>query len=121
MNDCILVLDQDKGSLTVFRTTRIGANVHEALKLYYAGDYKAAVEPWKQVIAENANYELAYIGIGSALYNQQQYDEALTYFQLGRDSARYSEAFKEYRVALMRKNIVWIVAAVVAIVACGRR
>ena len=116
MNDCILVLDQDKGSLTVFRTTRIGANVHEALKLYYAGDYKAAVEPWKQVIAENANYELAYIGIGSALYNQQQYDEALTYFQLGRDSARYSEAFKEYRVALMRKNIVWIVAAVVAIV-----
>ena len=57
MNDCILVLDQDKSSLTVFRTTRIGANVHEALKLYYAGDYKAAVEPWKQVIAENANYE----------------------------------------------------------------
>lgn len=116
LGDRILVLDQDKSNLTVFRTTQIGVNVHEALELYYAGDYEAAMEPWQKVISENANYELAYIGIGSALYNQQRYEEALGYFKLGRDNVRYSEAFKEYRVALMRENIWWILAVVAVLV-----
>lgn len=116
----IYVLDQDKGSLTVFRTTRIGKNVHQALELYYAGDYAAAVGPWEQVIAENANYELAYIGIGSALYNQQDYAGALDYFSLGRDSMRYSEAFKEYRVSVMRRAAPWGAAAVILLFAAVR-
>lgn len=116
LGDDILVLDKDKACLTVFRLTAVGANIHQALMLYNEGRYEQAIEPWKQVIQENPNFELAYIGVGSALYNQQQYKEAMDYFLLGRDSTRYSEAYKEYRIEIMRANLVYIVIGLIVMV-----
>lgn len=115
LTDQVLVLDRSKCSLTVFRLTQVGENIHRALNLYYAGKYEEAITPWKQVVQENANYELAYIGIGSALYNQQDYKQAMTYFRLGRDEVRYSEAFREYRIAFLRANLLWLVLGIVAV------
>ena len=116
--DRILVLDKSKCNLTVFRLTETGQNVHYALELYHAGKYTEAIEPWKKVIEENTNFELAYIGVGNALYNQQDYAGAMGYFKLGRDGDKYSEAFKEYRVQLLRGNIGWIIIVLVLIFLC---
>ena len=107
----ILVLDKMKASVTVFSQTETGKNVHEALALYNEGRYEQAIVPWEKVLEDNPNFELAYTGIGSALYNKQQYREAMDYFKKGRDSTRYSEAFREYRIELMRVNLVYIFIA----------
>lgn len=109
----ILVLDAGKNNITVFEPTLIGTKIHNALSLYNSGNYQESLEPWLEVIEQNPNFQLAYIGIGNALFNEGNYKEAMSYYELAKDSEGYSNAYKEYRVIMMRNNIVWIVLVIV--------
>lgn len=109
----ILVLDAGKNNITVFEPTLIGAKIHNALSLYNSGNYQESLEPWLEVIEQNPNFQLAYIGIGNALFNEGNYKEAMSYYELAKDTEGYSNAYKEYRVIMMRNNIVWIVLVIV--------
>lgn len=109
----ILVLDADKNNITVFEPTLIGTKIHNALSLYNSGNYQESLEPWLEVIEQNPNFQLAYIGIGNALFNEGNYKEAMSYYELAKDTEGYSNAYKEYRVIMMRNNIVWIVLVIV--------
>lgn len=100
----ILVLDAGYNNLTIFDITEFGTWVRKATKLYYDGFYEEAVEPWKEVLKRNSNYELAYVGIGKALMRSERYTEALEYFKLGNDRIGYSEAFKYARTQVLRDN-----------------
>jgi len=113
----ILILDEQKGNITFFRLSSFGKAVHKAVKLYNEGLYEEAVEPWKEVLKRNMNYELAYIGIAEALMKVEEYDAAMRYFNLGFDRAGYSEAFKEYRTETVRNRFTFIIIGVVLIVA----
>ncbi len=113
----LLVLDSKKATVTVFRLTDMGRAVHQAVGFYNQGNYEEAIEPWQRVLEHNPNYELAYIGIGSALYNRQEHQSAMEYFLKGRDSERYSDAYKEYRIISMRSNFVYIFAGLIAVFA----
>lgn len=104
-NGNIIVLDSLKNNMTVFSRTDYGQKVMEATKLYFEGQYDQAVGLWTEVIKRNGNLELAYMGIGKALYNTGDYKEAMKYFKLGYDREGYSEAFKEHRKMAMRKSI----------------
>lgn len=115
VNDRIVVLDKTKADLTVFRLTETGQKVHHALELYHEGKYTEAIDPWLEVIQENVNFELAYIGVGNALYNLKDYKGAMEYYELGRDSEKYSEAFAEYRNETLRKNMGWIFLLVIVL------
>lgn len=115
LNDKLIVLDKSKGNLTVFSLTATGEKVHQALMLYHKGKYTEAIEPWLEVIEENVNFELAYVGVGSALYNLKDYKGAMKYFELGRDSEKYSEAYAGYRNEVLRKNMGWIFLVVVVL------
>lgn len=109
----ILVLDAGKNNITVFEPTLIGTKIHNALSLYNNGNYQESLEPWLEVIEQNPNFQLAYIGIGNALFNEGNYKEAMSYYELAKDTEGYSNAYKEYRVIMMRNNIVWIVLVIV--------
>ncbi len=100
----VLVLDEEKDSLTVFRPTRFGNLVRRATALYRQGDYQAALEPWNEVIKLCANYDLAYRGRGKALRQLGRYREAMRDFKLARYQRFYSEAFKDYRNQVLREN-----------------
>lgn len=109
----ILVLDAGKNNITVFEPTLIGTKIHNALSLYNSGNYQESLEPWLEVIEQNPNFQLAYIGIGNALFNEGNYKKAMSYYELAKDTEGYSNAYKEYRVIMMRNNIVWIVLVIV--------
>ncbi len=116
INGRLFVLDSTKSSITVFGITDTGNNIRSALMLYNDGDYEASLKPWLEVIKQNPNFQLAYIGIGNAYYNNQDYKKAMEYYELAAYTTGYSEAFKEYRVAAVRGNIGWIAAAIVVLV-----
>lgn len=103
MGDRVLVLDADKGSVTVFEKTEYGRLVERAVLLYADGLYQEAREIWREVARLNVNCELAYIGIGKALYEQGDYRQAMHYFELGYDRAGYSRAYEEYRKIAARQ------------------
>ena len=97
MGNDLLVLDSMESSLTVFTPTPYGSMIYKAIQEYRQGRYDDSAESWREVLSQNGNYDLAYIGIGRALLRQDRYEQAMAYFKLTRDSKNYSEAFKLYR------------------------
>lgn len=119
-NDNIFILDSMKNNITVFGLTDTGKTVHQALILYNSGDYTESMQPWLQVAEENPNFQLAYIGIGNALFNEGEYSKAMEYYELAKDTEGWSNAYREYRVIAMRKNVIWIILIIVALIASSK-
>lgn len=113
--DDILVLDSVKNNITFFSLTKTGKAVHNALILYNSGDYAASIKPWYEVVEANPTFQLAYIGIGNALFNDGEYKKAMEYYEIARDTMGYSNAYREYRVIFMRNNFIWILALIIAV------
>ncbi|MEF2247387.1 YIP1 family protein [Paenibacillus sp. IITD108] len=104
LNESLLIVDSAKNNLTVYKQTSYGHYVREAVKRYDDGQYAEAVELWREVLKRNGNLELAYTGIGKALYSSEQYKEAMKYYKWGYDMDGYSDAYKGYRKQALRHN-----------------
>ncbi|MBQ7520168.1 MAG: gluconolactonase, partial [Clostridia bacterium] len=109
----LLVLDENENSITVFTPTDYGNLIYQASDQYLKGDYEGSADTWRQVLRLNANYNLAFIGIGRSLMRQEHYSEAMEYFKMAHDRENYGRAYRYYRKEVVEKNIVWIVAILV--------
>lgn len=103
--DKILVLDQERGEIVIFRPTRYGQLINEAVTLRYNGDEEQAVYLWEEVLKLDANFELAYVGIGKSLLAKGDNKEAMRYLKLGMDQKHYSVAYKRYRNEVLKANM----------------
>ncbi|MBP3651397.1 MAG: hypothetical protein J6K73_16625 [Clostridia bacterium] len=114
----LFVLDQNEADITVFSPTEYGNLIYDASSAYLSGDYDGSAEKWEEVLKHNANYNLAFIGIGRALMRQEKFEEAMEYFEMAHDRDNYGRAFRQYRKIWVEENIGWMVAvlAVVMIV-----
>lgn len=110
----VYILDQSKGTITIYTLTDFGRTVLKANNYYIDGKYEEALEPWREVLRRDANYDLAYVGIGNAYLKQGKYKEALKYFRLGYYRNGYSKALKEYRSQLLRDNFSLMMAIIFA-------
>ena len=104
----LLVLDQQECSITLFAPTDYGALIYTATEQYLKGFYEDSADTWRQVLARNGNYDLAYVGIGRALLREDEYKEAMHCFEVARDAKNYGEALRLYRKVWVEENINWI-------------
>ena len=102
--DKVYVLDGRNNDITVFSETLFGTYVHEANEMYNEGLYEDSLALWQDILKRDGNYNMAYIAIGRALLNQDEYAEAMKYFKAGFDDKDYDKAFEYNRKALMRNN-----------------
>ncbi|MBP5605766.1 MAG: hypothetical protein J6X60_09540, partial [Ruminiclostridium sp.] len=102
-------------SITVFRQTEFGAIVQDAIKLFNEGLYDEAKAPWEEVLRRDANYWLAYIGLGNAYLNQNDYATALDYFYRT-SRAGYNRAFKSFRIEFIRANFTCMLVIVLVVI-----
>lgn len=116
IEDKLLVLDKGMNAVTLFGLTEFGAKVHEAMKLYNDGRYDEAVAPWKEVIKLDANYNLAYIGIGKAMLESGNNIEAMKYFKTGYYPKGYDAAYSEYRSDWLRAHFSLIFFPIVMLI-----
>ncbi|MFA5219838.1 MAG: hypothetical protein WC424_01935 [Bacilli bacterium] len=100
----ILVLDKFSKAVIRFKPTDIAKVINRAVKYQYNGQLKEAAEEWKNVVSENPNYELAYVGIGKSLLNDGRYEDAMAFFQIGFNQTYYSRAYKSYRDQVIKEN-----------------
>ncbi len=114
-NGKVYVVDNIKNSITVFRQTEFGAIVQHAIQLFNEGLYDEAKEPWEEVLRRDANYGLAYIGLGNAYLNQNDYATALDYFYRT-SRAGYNRAFKSFRIEFIRANFTWMLTIVLVVI-----
>lgn len=101
----LFVLDTVNGSITIFTPTKFGSLIYGATEDFAVGDYNASADKWQQVLDINSNYDLAFIGLGKAALRQENYKEAMNYFEVKKSHRNYSKAFKYYRKEWIEKNI----------------
>jgi len=111
----LLVLDGLKNSVTIFTPTEYGRMIYDATDTYLTGNYDRSAELWEEVMKLNANYPLAFRGIGRSMLRQERYKEAMDYFERAHDREDYGRAFKQYRKIWIEKNILWIILILTAV------
>lgn len=121
----LFVLDQTENSVTVFTPTEYGLMIYDAIEKYQNGQYDESAKVWRDVLKQNANYPLAFRGIGLAVLRQNDYEGAMKYFKMAHDRANYGRAFKLYRKEWIEKNVLWLFLGLAALLvvplALGRR
>ncbi|MCR3906432.1 MAG: hypothetical protein NUK62_05360 [Tenericutes bacterium] len=93
----IYAIDQTSNSLQVFIPTEFANLVHYAIDLYQDGKYLESLEPWQEVLKMNNLFDLANKGIGDAHFSNMDYESAMIYYEVARDTTGYSNAFWEVR------------------------
>lgn len=119
LGDRMAVLDKDNNRLSVFAPTTYGSLIRSAVMALSEGRTDESTEAWKRVLQLNANFDVAYIGIGKSLLKQGENREAMSYFELGNSREYYSEAFKRYRKEVVFEHfgtIVLVIALAIAVV-----
>jgi tetratricopeptide (TPR) repeat protein len=111
----LLVLDQLENSVTLFQTTEYGQSIYDASEAYLDGDYDRSADLWRDVLKMNANYPLAFRGIGRSMFRQEKYREAMDYFERAHDREDYGRAFKQYRKIWIEKYLLWIILILAAV------
>ncbi len=114
----ILALDNSVTGykLMVFSPTEYCSTIMSALRNQNEHNYSASIGYWQDVLTKNNNFDLAYIGIGKALYNQGKYDEAMEMLASAYETEQYSQAFAEVRKDVMGKWLIPVVILVIALV-----
>jgi len=108
VDENLWVLDEGKRNITIFEITEFGRNVHSAMRMHNEGRYVEGIDYWNRVIRYNANYLLAYQGLGRAYFQLEDFSTAMQYFRLAGDRAGYSDAFSEQSLIFMRANFGWV-------------
>ena len=112
----LYVLDSRKNSITIFTRTVFGEIVTKATNLYNDGYYEESYEPWNEVIKYDGNYRRAYIGIGNALFQREDYKNAMKYYKIAISRKRYNKAYEGYRNAFLKKYFTAIIVFIVLII-----
>ncbi|MBR2930699.1 MAG: YIP1 family protein [Clostridia bacterium] len=114
---CILDNNQMDGyKITVFTPTEYCDTIIAALRNQNEHNYDASIDYWRDLLTSNNNFDLAYIGIGKALYSQGEYAEAYAMLQKAYETNYASDAFAEMRKDIIEDSILIIVAGVIALI-----
>ena len=98
----LVLLDQTSTGfkLVVYHPTDYCDLIMSALHNQNEHEYDQTIEYWQRVLTKNNNFDLAYVGIGKALYNKGHYQEAMDMLKNAYETDVYSQAF-----AAMRKDV----------------
>ena len=109
----LFVLDTGTLTVNVYTQTEFSKIIVSAIAKGETGQNDGAAEDWRQVLERNANYDLAYTGLGKAHYMKGDYQEAMRLFKLGDNRDWYSKAYKEHRKTVVAK---WFAPAAVGVI-----
>lgn len=112
----LVVIDDERGQILVFEPTDYTRLILNAVELYNKGKYEQEEALWREVLKLNANYDLAYTGIGRSLLLQERFDEAMYYFKLGQNRSYYSRAYQEYRAIVMKERFSYVMTGIAVII-----
>ena len=111
----LVLLDSTKtgNRLTVFTPTEYCDKIMAALENENNHKHSDTITAWQEVLTSNNNFDLAYIGIGKALYNQGKYDEAMEMLASAYETEYYSKAFGEVRKEFLSA---WMIPVIIGVI-----
>jgi DNA-binding beta-propeller fold protein YncE len=109
MGTSLFVLDARTATITRFNLTEYGKYIDQAMNYYFMGLYDESAAMWDEVLKLNGNYDLAFIGKGRAALRNEQYYEAMKFYEAKYDQESYGKAFQLYRKEWIEEHITTIV------------
>jgi DNA-binding beta-propeller fold protein YncE len=104
LGDKLVATDSMQKCAYILEPTDFGRTALAASEKYYYGQWDDALALNQQILRLNANYELAYTGIGKNYFMKDEYKKAMYYFKLGNNHLLYSKAYNGYRGEILKKN-----------------
>jgi streptogramin lyase len=114
----LFVLDSTSGAVHIYQPTEFADLVVEANRLFSDGRYSRSEELWKEVLDLNVNFQRAYLGLGMAYYNEEDYSRALEYFREALNEERFSMARFQLRLDWVQ-DYFGVMATTLTVVAVG--
>jgi len=113
----LLVLDNTVSGykINAYAPTSYCDTIMSALRNQNEHNYSASIDDWQKVLTQNNNFDLAYIGIGKALYSQGKHTEALEMLEKAYETDYASKAFAENRKDIIGQYVIWIVLLVIGV------
>ena len=113
----IIVLDNSSAGyqLVVYTPTDYCDILMSALESQNLNKYSESIGYWEEVIQRNSNFDLAYIGIGKALFSQGEHKAAYEMLQNAYETTYASKAYTEMRKQFINKNILWLLPAMLVL------
>lgn len=100
----LVVTDTELKCAYILNPTSFGDAALKANENYYYGNWDEAVSYFEESLKYNANYEVAYVGIGKNYLMKDDYETAMYYFKLGNSRDYYSDAYNGYRGIQIKDN-----------------
>ncbi len=112
----MLIIDRalNADKLVVYSPTEYYNTIISAIKNENDHNYSQSIEYWQEVLTKNNNFDLAYIGIGKALYNQGEYKEAQKYLESAYEVDVWAKAQNALNKEFTSK---WMIPMVIIIIA----
>ena len=101
--------------LTVYTPTEYCETILSALRNANENKYSASIYFWQDVLTRNNNFDLAYIGIGKALYSQERYGEAMEMLRGAYETDYYSKAFNAKNKELLGKLLLPMIILIIVV------
>ena len=114
----VIVSDKLKNTVTVFKPTEFGTKVMGLIDITLEGRYLEAEAGWKEVLAQDRNFQPAYSGLARAALMHENYEEAMELAKTGYDRETYELAFEYYRKGLLEDNF-WVIFLVAVLLIAG--
>ncbi len=97
------VIDSKYNHIVVFEPTTYGDLITDAVEKYALRDYEGSNAAWLEALKYTSKSDLAFSGIGKALNNEEDYEEAMMHLEYANDRTNYSAAFEKYRNQIIDK------------------
>lgn len=107
--DRLIVTDKQFSTAYLYQPTEFGQIALDAEKQYFNGKWEAAGQDYEQTLHLNANYDIAYTGVGRNYLMRDKYDDAMYYFELGNSRGYYSKAYNGYRNLFIQHHFIWLI------------
>ena len=101
--------------ITVYSPTDYCNTIMQALRNQNEHNYGESITYWQAVLTNNNNFDLAYIGIGKALYSQGDFEGAMEMLSKAYETKQYSEAFAEVRKDFLSRG--WLIPIAILLIA----
>ncbi len=115
--DNLVVTDSALKCAYILKPTDFGKAALQASKSYYYGDWDEALLQFDNILKLNANYEVAYVGIGKNYLMKDDFEKAMYYFKLGNNREFYSKAYNGHRGEVLQDNFGIIAVIFLAFIA----
>ncbi len=99
--------------LIVYHPTEYCDAIMSALRNENNHNHHASIDDWQAVLTKNNNFDLAYIGIGKALYNLGEHEEAMEMLSSAYETDYYSKAFAEQRKGILS---IWMIPLIIVLI-----